>query len=156
MQKIKKLFSHISKKQWLTIGIVLLVLIIILIVVSVINNKDEKDNIAKEESSAVNDSAGIIKEATYEGMTINNIILMATNDQSTFTATVTNNSNETKEIEGFDIVLKKGDTKVVTLYAYLGDALKVGESRNITASVGMELTKDVVDTAEYKEHTKAN
>ena len=152
--KIKKILKRITKKQWLILGIVLLALIILLIVLLVVKDKgNDKENLANEtEKNVINDSQGIIQEATYSGLTINNIILLTNGNHSTFTATVTNNSGEDKNIEDFDIVLKKGDRNVVTLYAYLGDTLKKGESREITASVGMKLPKNVVDNAEYQEH----
>ena len=75
---------------------------------------------------------------------------MTSDDYATFTATVTNNSGEEKDVEDFYIVFKKGNEEVVSVYAYLGDALANGESRDVTASVGMKLTKDIVDTAEYR------
>ncbi len=150
MEKIKRMLSRISKKQWIIIGAIVLVIIIAIVLLLTLGNDEKKNDVVKEETTTVNDSANIVREATYEGLTINNIVLMTSDDYATFTATVTNNSGETKDIEDFYIVLKKGDEEVVSVYAYLGDALAAGESRDITASVGMKLTKDVVDTAEYR------
>ncbi len=139
-----------NKKILLIIGIVLLIAVIITVLWLVMNGKDEKDKVAKEEVTKVNDSANIIKEATYEGLTINNIVVMTKDDNSTFTATVTNNTDEAKEVNDFYIVFKKGDSEVASVYAYIGEKLEPKESKDVTASIGMELTKDVADSVEYR------
>lgn len=145
--------KHLTKKQWIILGCVLLVIVIVIIALML--NGSNKKGIAKgEEKEVINDSANIIREATYEGLTINNIMLRTKRSYATFTAIVTNNTNEEKDVTDFDIVLKKGKTKVVNLYAYLGEPLKPNETREITASVSMYLPKKVVDTAEYSAHKK--
>lgn len=153
-KKVKLMLKQDPKKSWILIGGLILVVCLVVFLVAFFAGKDnDKKEVAKENAETViNDNAGIIKEATYSGLTINNIILKSVGNQATFTATVTNNSGEEKNIEDFDIVLKKGDTEVVTLYAYLGEPLKDGESRDITSSVGIKLPKTVVDTAIYQEH----
>lgn len=148
--------KHLTKKQWLIIGAVFLVIVIAIVLALVLGGNDKKDVAKKDDKpEVINDSANIIKEATYEGLTINNIMLRTKGDYATFTAIVTNNTNEEKKVEDFDIVLKKGDTKVIALYAYLGDPLKPNETKEITASVSMYLPKKVVDTAEYTAHKKS-
>lgn len=151
-KKIKEKLKRLTKKQWIIIGGVLLVIIIALVVGLTIKDNKQEDLAIKDKKVVINNSEGIIKETTYNDLTINNIILLSKGDYSTFTATVTNNSKEDKNIEDFDIVLKNGDREVVTLYAYLGETLKKGESREITASIGMRLPKSVVDTAVYQDH----
>lgn len=153
MQGNKRKTSKNSKQQWIILGITVIVLIVAIVLTLTIGTRDDSsDEVVQEEVTTVNDSTNIIREATYEGLTINNIVLTISGSYSTFTATVTNNSDETKNVEDFDIVFKKGDTQVVNVYAYLGAELAPGESRDITASIGMQLTSDVVDTAEYVAH----
>lgn len=155
MEGLKKFFGQITKKQWLIILAVIVVIVAVIVAVVVLNNNnDTKDNAkAEEEEVIINDSGDIIKEGTYEGLTINNIILQSQGDFSTFTATVANNTDAEINVEDFDIVLKNGDTVVATLYGYLGEPLAAGESRDISASIGMALTKDTVNNVEYTAHT---
>ncbi len=156
MKETKKenFFSKITKKQWIIIAVALVLIIGVIVTAVVLSNGDNKDSAQnKEEEVIINDSADIIKEATYEGLTINNIILKSQGDFATFTATVTNSTDNEINVEDFDIVLKNGDTTVATLYGYLGEPMAAGESRDINASIGMALTKDTVTSAEYAEHT---
>lgn len=150
MEKEKNIFSRISKKSWIMCALVLLVAVIIIALLLNFDNKQNDNKDVSDKTPEVNDSADIVKEATYEGLTINNVILMTTDSSSTFTATVTNNTEETKTINDFGIVLKKGDTRVTTIYAYLGDELQAGESKEISASTNIKLTEDVVDNVEYR------
>ena len=144
-----------KKKLFIILGVVIVLIIAAIVAIIIINGKDEKkgnDEAKNEQTEVANDSAAIIEDGTYKGLTIDNIILMAGEDQSTFTATVTNSTENAIDVEGFGIVLKKGDNEVTTLYGYLGDAMQAGESREITASVGMKLSKDVVDSVSYEDY----
>lgn len=150
MLRLKKL----SKKQKRILGIVLIIIIAISLAATFIikNDEESKETVVDNSKVTINDSEGIIKQASYDGLTINNIILLTKGNYSTFTATVTNNGKEDKKIKDFDIVLRKGEQSVVTLYAYIGGTLKKGESREITASVKMKLPKKVVDNVIYEKH----
>ncbi len=142
-------FIKRNKIPLIIFGVVIIALIIGLIVSFNIGNK--KDNITKneEEGMTANTNAGIIAEATYQGLQFSNISLISENGYSTFTADVTNTTQTNSEIANVNIVLKdKNGNELITLRGYIGSALAPNETRTITASTkgkfASATTKEIV------------
>lgn len=117
--------------------IAILAVIIALIAGLTISNKlINKNKIADNTDSGIvaNTKEGIIKEEVYEGLKFSNISLITENGYTTFSADVTNTTDTDNNISDVNIVLKdKNDNAVITLRGNIGDTLKSGETRTITA-----------------------
>ena len=101
--------------------LILLVVIIALIIGLVVSSNigKESDNITKkepEEGMTANTNAGIVQDATYQGLKFSNISLISENGYSTFSADVTNTNATDSNIADVNIILKDKDgNEVITL-----------------------------------------
>lgn len=123
--------------------IVVLATVVALTAGLVVSNKlSTKEKIAIKDKSGMvaNTKEGVIKEEVYENLKFSNISLITKDGYSTFSADVTNTSNEDSNIADVNIVLKDKDgNTVITLRGNIGDTLKAGETRTITAVTKGEL-----------------
>ncbi len=123
--------------------IVILATVIALTAGLIVSGKlSTKEKIAIKDKSGIvaNTNEGIIKEEVYENLKFSNISLITKDGYSTFSADVTNTSNEDSNIADVNIVLKDKDgNTVITLRGNIGDTLKAGETRTITAVTKGEL-----------------
>lgn len=140
--------------------IILLVVVIVLIVGLVLSDfSKEKLNIAKSEDSKTiaNTNADVIKEETYEGLKFTNISLITEKGYSTFTADVTNTTQDNSTISDVDIVLQdKNGNEVITLRGNIGEPLKPNETRTITAVTKGELKNVTAKAIAKYENTAQN
>lgn len=116
--------------------IAVLATIIALIAGLTISDKLINNKIADNTDSGIvaNTKEGIIKEEVYEGLKFSNISLITENGYTTFSADVTNTTDTDNNISDVNIELKdKDDNTVITLRGNIGDTLKSGEKRTITA-----------------------
>ncbi len=116
--------------------IAVLATIIALIAGLTISDKLINNKIADNTDSGIvaNTKEGIIKEEVYEGLKFSNISLITENGYTTFSADVTNTTDTDNNISDVNIELKdKDDNTVITLRGNIGDTLKSGETRTITA-----------------------
>lgn len=140
-----KKFLDNAKKFWITnykVVLPAIIILICLIVALFMFNKGSDEvatNTNKKETTA-NTSAELISETTYEGLKFSNISLITKDGYSTFTSDVTNESDTDSTIQDVNIVLKdKNGNTVITLRGNIGEGLKAGETRTITASIKNEL-----------------
>lgn len=120
--------------------IVLVSLVFLLAIVPIMmnaNNKRglDKSSIKSKEHTFKHIEEGIVKEENVNGVKFSNISLITKNGQTTFTADVTNITDDDIKKENFDINLLDKDNKVlITLRANIPNGLKKNESRKVYAS----------------------
>ncbi len=143
-----------AKKQ----KIILIVIIIILILVIGITtffllSKKDKEEITKKDSfvETANDNTEIIKQQTVDGIKISNIMLIVKEEGSTFTANVTNTTNEEIKGKTIEITFKTStDKKILSLLGYYGDSIKPGETKQLSTNTSRRLNKNIIKNIEYK------
>jgi len=129
-----------NKRFIYTSGICILLIVLIIISAFLYKKESLVPSNEKEKKIYANTSADLIKDTTYEGLEFTNIALITDKEYSTFTASVTNKKEEVINIENVNIILKdKKGNNVVTLLGNIGENLKPGETRTITASTKSEL-----------------
>lgn len=139
MNKLKKILDYKYSKIVLATLAILLVTVPYL-VMNKPKNKNKKIAKTEETKKFAHTDQDIIKEEEYQGLKFSNIALITDGGYTTFTADVTNTSDEESDIENVNIELKdaNGNT-VVTLLGNIGSPLKPNEMRTITATTKGEL-----------------
>lgn len=98
----------------------------------------EKENTGVE----INTNEEVIKNQVVEDFKLTNTSVIYTNGSSTLVTSVKNDSSETKYIKSFNIILKDDSGKIIAqLLGYIGEEIPAGETREITSSSDMDLTK---------------
>lgn len=98
----------------------------------------EKENAGVE----INTNEEVIKNQVVEDFKLTNTSVIYTNGSSTLVTSVKNDSSETKYIKSFNIILKDDSGKIIAqLLGYIGEEIPAGETREITSSSDMDLTK---------------
>ena len=145
-QKSKKISKEVIiefLKKYRSCLMVVLATIVTLVIGFSISGNFSKEKISlnsKSSGMVANTNKDVIKEEVYENLKFTNISLITEDGYSTFTADVTNTGNEDSNISDVNIVLKdKNGNSVITLRGNIGDTLKAGEARTITASTKGEL-----------------
>lgn len=106
------------------------------------------DNQTEVKEPVANTDSNVIAEATIDGLRINNISLITEGESSTFTADVTNTTDQTVDVKSFNIILRdENGAELVTLLGYVGTTIAPGSSSTISTSVEMDLTG--VKSVEY-------
>jgi len=126
-----------NKKAIIAIIIAVVVLVIAGIIIFVANNNKKEDT--TKEAITTKD---IIKDEKFGGLEFTNTTFIKENGQYTLSMDVTNPSDKEINLEEINIVLKdKKGNELVTLLGYIGPAMKANETRTITSSVSMDLSK---------------
>lgn len=136
MKKLKKEDIIEFVKKYKIQLIIFLVVIIALIIGLIISFGFDKEQIAKNDDQGIvaNTAADVIKEETYEGLKFTNISLITEKGYSTFSADVTNTTQNESNINDVNIVLKdKNGNDIITLRGNIGEPLKPNETKTITA-----------------------
>lgn len=136
MKKLKKEDIIEFAKKYKIQLIIFLVVIIALIIGLIISFGFDKEQIAKNDDQGIvaNTAADVIKEETYEGLKFTNISLITEKGYSTFSADVTNTTQNESNINDVNIVLKdKNGNDIITLRGNIGGPLKPNETKTITA-----------------------
>lgn len=136
MKKLKKEDIIEFAKKYKIQLIIFLVVIIALIIGLIISFGFDKEQIAKNDDQGIvaNTAADVIKEETYEGLKFTNISLITEKGYSTFSADVTNTTQNDSNISDVNIVLKdKNGNDIITLRGNIGGPLKPNETKTITA-----------------------
>ena len=91
---------------------------------------------------AYNSDGEVIKNQEVDGIKMTNTSLVTVDGISTLETTVTNDGDEDYMLVEYKIIIKGNDVKVmVEIPGFVGDTIKAGESRVITSSVDMDLSK---------------
>lgn len=143
----KQVVEFVEKnKNYLIVALAAIIALTVGITLS--NNfKKEKLVLNTKKEMVANTKVGVVKEEVYENLKFTNISLITKDGYSTFTADVTNTANTDSSINDVNIDLKDKDgNTIITLRGNIGDTLKAGETRTITAVTKGEL-KGVVAKA---------
>ena len=93
---------------------------------------------SKKENYDINKN--LISEKKIDGFKITNTSLTFNNGISKLVSTVINESDESKYIKSFDIIVEdKEGTTIVILSGYIDDTIEPGGSRNIESNVTIDL-----------------
>ena len=97
-----------------------------------------------------NDNSGIIESQTVSGLKISNIMLVVEEKGSTFTADVTNITNEV--ITGnLKIKFKTStDKEVTSILGYFGGSIEPGKTKQIISNTSRQLKKNIIKSVEYE------
>ena len=135
-----------NKKAIIAIIVAVVILVIAGIILLVINN-NKKEGTSKEAITTEN----VIKDEKFGGLDFTNTTFIKENGQYTISMDVTNPSDKEIDLEEVNIVLKdKQGHEIVTLLGYIGDPMKAKETRVVTSSVSMDLSKVKSKTIEAK------
>lgn len=135
-----------NKKAIIAIIVAVVILVIAGIILLVINN-NKKEGTSKEAITTEN----VIKDEKFGGLDFTNTTFIKENGQYTISMDVTNPSDKEIDLEEVNIVLKdKQGNEIVTLLGYIGDPMKAKETRVVTSSVSMDLSKVKSKTIEAK------
>ena len=103
---------------------------------------DSKKEEAKKDEVKSNTNTNVIKDQQVEGLSLTNTSLTTSNGQSTLVTVVSNPTTEKIAVKSFDIIIKDKDGNIlITLLGYVGEEIPAGESRTITSSAEIDLTK---------------
>lgn len=103
---------------------------------------DSKKEEVKKDEVKSNTNTNVIKDQQVEGLSLTNTSLTTTNGQSTLVTVVSNPTTEKIAVKSFDIIIKDKDGNIIiTLLGYVGEEIPAGESRTITSSAEIDLTK---------------
>lgn len=135
-----------SKKEKMTIGILILITIAIIIILMVVrrndNNTSKEENVVPkeefvevlEDGTRLNTSDKLHETKTFDGMEISNFQLTENGNVTLLLGTITNNSSTEKGGYPVNItVLDKSGNEIITVAAYIGE-LKPGESTKLSTS----------------------
>lgn len=146
----KKDFKFKMNKKML-IGIIAIVVVIIIVVVASILLSKNNDDVAKNEDEGISaiTKQEIIKDETYEGLEFTNTTLIKDGNMYTMSIDVTNPTDQEIDVKQVDINFKndKGST-IISLLGYLGEPMAAGETRTITSSTTVDLSKATSKTIE--------
>ena len=128
LNKIKEEIHKLSKNQ--KIGILVGIVGILLIGLTV--------TLMPSLSST---ETGYLSDQTIDGLSFEKASLEVINGVSTYTVEVTNDLDKDYSLKNINIIFKDtSGNEIETLLGYIGDKLKVGETKLIDASIDKELT----------------
>lgn len=128
---MEKIINLIKQKKIL---LIMLLIMVTVTMVSLLLMPRVEDNVIMDDR-VYHKEEGIIKEEKYSGIKFSDISMVTDNGYTTFTATVTNESENDITNERLSInLLDKNGSSLIKLLCYIPDGLKKGESKTINAS----------------------
>ncbi len=140
-----------KKKTKIILIIVTIIILTVFVLVTFYMMRGNKQNEKKEEFvTEANDNSDVVKDIEVEGLKISNVMLIVEEEGSTFTADVTNNTND--EITGnLNIIFKTStDKEVTSILGYFGGSIEAGETKQITSSTSRKLNKNIIKSINYE------
>ncbi len=135
-----------NKKVLIAVIAVIVVVALAGVIMLIVNNNKKEES--KKEAITAKE---VIKDETFNGLNFTNTTLIKENGQYTLQMSVTNPSSKKIDLEEVNIVLKdKEGNEIVTLLGFIGDPMKPNETRTVTSSVSMDLSKVKSKTIEAK------
>ena len=103
--------------------------------------KKEKTKKEDKQEETYNTNEGVIEDKEVEGLKLTNTSLVSTENSATLVTSVSNPTNEDKEVRIFYIHVKdKNGDEIVTLQGYVGGVVPAGQTREITSNVDRNLS----------------
>jgi len=142
----------VNKKQWIMlISITILLIFIIGICAFFFTPKEDAKTSDNKFITTSNDNENVIKDQTIDGLKISNVMLVVKDEGSSFSADVTNITNEEIKGKTLEIMFKTStNKKIISLVGYFGNSIKPGETKQINTNTGRRLTKNIIKSIEYK------
>ncbi len=126
-----------NDKKWLALLVTLH--LFCLMVSGCTNNK--KSDIDTNKPNTV-DNEDVVGDKEVGVFKLTKTSLVYENGSSTLITSVYNTSNETQYIKSFNIVIKDdSDNVMITLLGYIGEEIPSGDTRQITSSSDLDLSK---------------
>ena len=111
--------------------------------------KKDKTNKDDKQEETYNTNEGVIEDKEVEGLKLTNTSLVSTENSATLVTSVSNPTDEDKEVRIFYIHVKdKNGDEIVTLQGYVGGVVPAGQTREITSNVDRNLSNAY--TVEYE------
>jgi len=102
-------------------------------------NKDNEKN--KEPEIIVNTEPDVIKDQTFDGLTMSNTSLITTDGKSTLVTEVSNNTGADYYLNQFIIIVKDGNGNILAnIPGYVGSVIPNGETRVINSDIDTDLS----------------
>ncbi len=102
------------------------------------SKKEEKP----QDDIKTNTNEDVIKDQIVDGITMTNTSMITTNKTTKLTTSVTNNTDKDYRLDEYMIIVKDEEGKeIVRIPGYVGDTIKAGETRTISSSVDIDLSK---------------
>ena len=102
------------------------------------SKKEEKP----QDDVKTNTNEDVIKDQLIDGITMTNTSMVTTNKTTKLTTSVTNNTDKDYRLDEYMIIVKDEEGKeIVRIPGYVGDTIKAGETRTISSSVDIDLSK---------------
>ena len=102
------------------------------------SKKEEKS----QDDIKTNTNEDVIKDQVIDGITMTNTSMVTTNKTTKLTTSVTNNTDKDYRLDEYMIIVKDEEGKeIVRIPGYVGDTIKAGETRTISSSVDIDLSK---------------
>ena len=102
------------------------------------SKKEEKP----QDDIKTNTNEDVIKDQVIDGITMTNTSMVTTNKTTKLTTSVTNNTDKDYRLDEYMIIVKDEEGKeIVRIPGYVGDTIKAGETRTISSSVDIDLSK---------------
>ena len=103
--------------------------------------KKESEKKEDKQKETYNTNEGVIEDKEVEGLKLTNTSLVSTENSATLVTSVSNPTNEDKEVRIFYIHVKdKNGDEIVTLQGYVGGVVPAGQTREITSNVDRNLS----------------
>lgn len=154
--KTNKLNKNNNKKQLIVLIVIIFIVIVAMaLAVYFMTHSDDTTKNEKEEFiTEANDNSAVIEEKEVSGLKISNVMLVVKEEGSTFTADVTNTTDN--EITGtLDIIFKTStDKEVTSILGYFGESIKPGETKQISSNTSRQLNKNIVKSVDYVLNTE--
>ena len=139
-----------NKKYKITIIVIIIVLILAIgLIAFFMTRGNDITNNDDEFITEANDNSGVIEGQEVDGLKISNVMLIVKEEGSTFTADVTNTTEE--EITGsLDIIFKTStDKEVTSILGYFGGSIAPGETKQISSNTSRQLNKNIIKSVDY-------
>lgn len=123
--------------------IIFIIILTVILMILLLSIKPYENKTTKEKEIYSNNNKELTKEEIYKDMKFTNIALITEKGYTTFTATVTNEGEDKKEVKFHIELLDKNKKVIIKLLGYIPGEIKKGESKDITATTQGQL-KEVV------------
>ena len=139
-----------NKKQKIILIIITVILLITFILLTFFMMRSSDKTLEEEFVTEANDNSGVTEEKEVNGLKISNVMLVVKEEGSTFTADVTNTTDEV--ITGnLNIIFKTStDKEVTSILGYFGESINPGETKQISSNTSRRLNSNIIKSIDYE------
>lgn len=113
------------------------------------NNNGQQNIVSPTPTGPIaNTNTGVINETVIDGLKIDNISLISENGAATFSATITNTTEQAVYVRSLSVIMKDSNgVEVTTIPGFIGSTLEPNQSYTVTTNKYMDITS--VASIEY-------